>query len=173
MIVKLARKEVAMAEQAAKLRWQLARASNVANKKIDKSRSDSSIDLLGIKAEIALSKVMDIPLNASALGIDSGGDLFIDAGADEYAIQIKSTFHKNGNLLLTNHDKMQWDIAVLVSGDDGGDTLCIEGCIGIKKAKSVAIRKDLGHGEGTFIDRSHLSHISDLWSLVVQKRVGP
>ena len=169
MKVQLTKSEMAIASQASSLRWQLARASSVANRKVDKSRSDADIDHLGIMAEIAFSKLFGIDFNASALGIDSGGDLYID----DYCIQVKSTFHENGNLLLTNHDRMEWDFAVLVTTTDEQSILDIVGVISKTRALSVEEKKDLGHGVGRFISRQYLADISVLWSFLASKRCGP
>ena len=170
MIVYLSKSEMAKAEQSAKLRWQLARASGVENKKIDKTRSDQDIDLLGICAEIAFSKLFDVDFNASALGIDSGGDVYIPCGDSEMCVQIKSTFHKSGNLLLTNHDKMNWDIAVLVTKCEISNAFNVVGFISDEKAKKVEVKKDLGHGSGRFIDKSELSDMSILWTFLMKKK---
>lgn len=161
---------MAIAEQAAKLRWQLARASGVENKKIDKTRTDQDIDMLGICAEIAFSKLFDLDFNASALGIDSGGDVYIPCGSSEMCVQIKSTFHKAGNLLLTNHDKMIWDIAVLVTKGDAINSFNVFGFISNEKAKKVEVKKDLGHGSGRFIDKSDLSDMSVLWDFLMKRK---
>ena len=65
--VRLTRAEMAMAEQAATLRWQLARASGVGNQRRD-ARSDADIDLIGVKAEMAVAKVLQLPYAATAMG---------------------------------------------------------------------------------------------------------
>jgi hypothetical protein len=49
MIVRFTRQDLSECEQAASLRWQLARAAKVANQKKDPARSDHDIDLLGVK----------------------------------------------------------------------------------------------------------------------------
>ena len=54
MLVSLTQKEVAQCHQAAAMRWQLARASGVVNQRRDKGRSDADLDLLGVKAELAV-----------------------------------------------------------------------------------------------------------------------
>lgn len=172
MRILISNAEYAAAEQAAKLRWQLARAAGVGNRRIDKTRSDNDIDLLGICAEIAVSKLLDIPFNASILGIDSGGDLYVEAGKTELIIQVKSTFHENGNLILTNHDELNWDVAVLVTATDDSRMFNVAGCISKDKAiKNMEVR-DLGHGPGKFISRDHLSDISKLWSLIARYKYG-
>ena len=54
MLVTLTPKEMSKCNQAATLRWQLARASGVSNQRRDKGRSDADLDLLGVKAELML-----------------------------------------------------------------------------------------------------------------------
>jgi hypothetical protein len=171
MLVRLKKSEISIAEQAARLRWQLARASGVPNRKVDFDRTDQEIDLLGIKAEIAVSKVLQIDFNASALGIDSGGDMFVDVGDRELSIQIKSTFTADGNLLFTKRERFGWDVAVLVCATDQHDVLDVVGCISKAKAQDVALCRDLGKGEGLFIARGELSRIAALLELIASKRV--
>ena len=55
--VRLTRSEMSEVKQAAALRWQLARASGVVNQRQD-IRSDADIDLLGLKAEMAVAKAL-------------------------------------------------------------------------------------------------------------------
>ena len=97
--IRLTRSEISEAKQAASLRWQLARASGVANQRRD-NRSDGDIDLLGVKAEIAVAKILNLPYRASALGIDSGADIW----ADDIGIDVKSTFYQTGKLLFKSLD---------------------------------------------------------------------
>ena len=172
MQVRLKRSELAVAEQAARLRWQLARASGVENKKVDITRSDQDLDLLGICAEIAASKVLGVDFNASALGIDNGNDFHVDAGEDEMCIQVKGSFHKKGvaNLIFTNHEKFAWDVAILVCKTDSDDRYDIAGCISIEKARQVMERRNLGKGEGYFIARDELSSIGDLLEFIATRR---
>jgi hypothetical protein len=168
--VRLKRSELAVAEQASRLRWQLARASGVENKKVDITRSDQDLDLLGICSEIVVSKVLGVDFNASALGIDSGNDIFVDAGESELCIQVKGTFTRKGNLLFTNHEKFAWDAAVLVCKTDSDDRYDIAGCISKEKACQVVERRDLGKGEGYFIPREKLSGIGDLMEFIATRR---
>ena len=172
MQVRLKKSELAVAKQAGKLRWQLARASGVENKKVDITRSDDDVDLLGICAEIAVSKVLGVDFNASALGIDTGNDFHVDAGESELCIQVKGSFYKKGvaNLIFTNHEKFAWDIAVLVCKTDSDDLYEIAGCISIEKARQVMERRDLGKGEGYFIPKENLSGMGDLMEFIATRR---
>jgi hypothetical protein len=131
MIVKLNEAEMALTEQAGRLRWQLARASGVVDKVVDGDRDPMSIDRLGVRAELAVAKVLDLDFSASTLGIDSGGDLFIPVRDDQFiTLQIKATFYKHGNLLFRHDCKFAFMFAVLVCQQDEPDAFEITGCIG-------------------------------------------
>ena len=133
MIVKLNKAEMALTEQAGKLRWQLARAAEVKDRVIDKDRSPKKIDLIGIRAEVVVAKVLNLDFSASTLGIDLGGDLFIPLKDNEFlSVQVKSTFHKNGNLLFRRDCKFEFDLAVLVC-QHSEDVYEIAGCISLQK----------------------------------------
>jgi hypothetical protein len=56
MIVRFTRQDLSECEQAASLRWQLARAAKVANQKKDPTRNDHDIDLLGVKGRAGSSQ---------------------------------------------------------------------------------------------------------------------
>jgi hypothetical protein len=170
MKVRLKRSEVAIAEQAAALRWQLARASGVENKRIDQTRTDNDVDLLGIKAEIAVAKIFDIPFSASELGVDSGNDLFINAGARELSLQVKATFYEKGRLLFAGNKPFTWDAAILVCSTDEPNVMRIDGWISRKDAHSAVLIKDLGQGNGRCIEPESLSSIEELWAFIQRMR---
>ena len=110
MLVKLSPKEMSICEQAAALRWQLARASGVVNQRRDQGRTDADLDLLGIKAEMAVAKVFDIDYTPFQLGVDNGKDLWLG----NISIDVKATFYKNGKLLFKTRDAFKAHCAVLV-----------------------------------------------------------
>ena len=60
LLLRLSDKDMAKATQAGAFRSQLARASGVGNQKIDLNRSDSEIDIDGIKSEMAVAKVFEL-----------------------------------------------------------------------------------------------------------------
>ena len=117
-----------------------------------------------------MSKVLGVDFNASALGIDSGNDIYVKAGEGELCIQVKGTFTEKGNLLFTNHEKFAWDAAVLVCKTESDDRYDIAGCISSAKARQVLERRDLGKGEGYFIARERLSGIGDLMEFIATRR---
>ena len=171
MIVKLNKAEMALTEQAGKLRWQLARAAEVKDRVIDKDRSPKKIDLIGIRAEVVVAKVLNLDFSASTLGIDSGGDLFIPLKDSEFlSVQVKSTFHTNGNLLFRRDCKFEFDLAVLVC-QHSEDAYEIAGCISLQKINQKKFMCDKGKGYiGWQINRQDLAPISELWYLVQQRR---
>ena len=70
MRVPLSKQEISECKQASSLRWQLARAANVANQRRDKTRSDADIDYLGVKGELAVAKIFQIDHDIHKGGID-------------------------------------------------------------------------------------------------------
>ena len=171
MIVKLNEAEMALTEQAGRLRWQLARASGVVDKVVDGDRDPMSIDRLGVRAELAVAKVLDLDFSASTLGIDSGGDLFIPVRDDQFiTLQIKATFYKHGNLLFRHDCKFAFMFAVLVCQQDEPNAFEITGCIGRNRLNKKKFKANKGKGyTGWQINRQDLSPISDLWAYI-QKR---
>ena len=109
MLVSLTPKEVAQCNQAAAMRWQLARASGVVNQRRDKGRSDADLDLLGVKAELAVSKVFDLD-HIHAAGVDDGRDVWLD----DISIDVKATFYPTGRLLFKKREAFKADCSILV-----------------------------------------------------------
>jgi hypothetical protein len=118
MRIKLTRQEMAAVDQAAALRWQLARASGVANQK-RAGESDDDLDKLGLKAEMAVSKCLCLTYSPQSLGIDNGIDMwFGDVGID-----VKATFHPSGKLLFKSLEAFKADAAILVTKTDEADVM--------------------------------------------------
>lgn len=173
MIVCLNQQEMALTDQAGKLRWQLARAAGVKDRVVDKDRDPYSIDVLGVRAEVAVAKLFNLDFSAATLGIDSGGDLFIPIRDNIFfCLQIKATFHANGNLLFRHDCKFEFSTAVLVCqmSDERYDVV---GCIGINQihARKKAVDKGKGY-TGWQIDRQQLSPMSELWAYIQEKRLA-
>ena len=149
----LSPREVSDCEQAAMFRWQLARASGVVNQRRD-DRSDNDIDLLGLKAELAVSKLFNIKHDVFRFGVDSGIDMWLD----DFSIDVKATFHKNGHLLFKDIESFRSDFAVLVTQEGPNEPLNIVGFCSKKKFASLAEPKDFGHGVGVALHQSNLHH---------------
>lgn len=153
-------------KQAAALRWQLARASGVANQRKDSNRNDNDVDLLGIKAEIAVSKVLGCNHNVFQLGVDDGVDMFLG----DISIDVKSTFHENGKLLFKSLEAFRANCSVLVTASDQDDVMIIAGYIPRKNFKSDALETDLGHGNCFTMEQIYLRPIEGLWKVHQEMR---
>ena len=157
--VKLEKHELHQCNQAAALRWQLARASGVANQRKDGGRSDSDVDLLGLKAELAVSKVLGCDHNVFQLGIDDGADMFLN----KIAIDVKSTFHENGKLLFKSLEAFKAHCAVLVTATNDADVMSIVGFAPKSEFQKYASKEDLGHGPCFTMEQKYLRPIENLW----------
>ena len=156
--IKLSPRETSDCEQAAMFRWQLARASGVVNQRRDE-RSDNDIDLLGLKAELAVSKLFNISHDVFRFGVDSGIDMWLG----DMSIDVKATFHKNGHLLFKNSESFRSDIAVLVTEDKNEEQLIVVGFCSKNKFNSLAEPKDFGHGVGMALHQDNLQPMHVMW----------
>lgn len=169
--VRLTRSELAKAEQASALRYQLARASGVEDKLIDTSRSGKDADLPGLKAEIAVAKLLDADFDPSTLGIDNGCDLYVPCGDTEVGVQVKSTQHAKAQWLLgTPHAKSNWEVSVFVRPTDDDSVMQVYGWIGSKGYEEKLQEVDLGHGPGKGVHIDDLLPIEELWRFINVKR---
>lgn len=157
---------MSICEQAATFRWQLARASNVANQRRDQGRTDSNLDFLGVKAEMAVAKVFDVEYNPFQLGIDSGKDLWLC----DISIDVKATFHKNGKLLFKKPEAFKADCAVLVC-EDSPETLDVSGYIPREAFWMECKEGDLGHGVCVYMEQDTLEPIYHLWRVYTERRL--
>jgi hypothetical protein len=164
--VRLTRAEMAMAEQAATLRWQLARASGVGNQRRD-ARSDADIDLIGVKAEMAVAKVLQLPYAAAAMGVDSGADMW----SEDVGIDVKASFHPDGRLLFKSKEAFKADSAVLVVATAEADVMRVVGGIGRDRFQVDAEEVDLGRGPCWIVPTEKLASIEDIWLGLTQRRV--
>jgi hypothetical protein len=163
--VKLSKAEVSVCEQAAALRWQMARSSGVADQQ--KAPQDN-IDLLGIKAELAVSKVLQLPYSPTALGIDNGTDMW----AGDWSIDVKASFHERGRLLFKSKESFRADMSVLVTATDDPAVMFIEGGISHKRFMAEAKAVNLGHGVCWIVERHELTPIEEIWLAITKIRVG-
>jgi hypothetical protein len=157
MLIKLSPKEMSQCNQAATMRWQLARASGVKNQRRDQGRSDADLDLLGVKAEVAVSKVFNIP-HQHAICVDDGCDLWLE----DISVDVKATFHKKGRLLFKRKDAFKADCAVLVCQIEP-DRLKVAGYASQATFMEKAQEIDLGHGKGWAMDQDQLNSLERLW----------
>lgn len=171
MIIKLSQREIALCKQAAAARWQLARASGVKNQRRDGGRGDNDVDYLGIRAELAVSKLYQLDYSPSVIGIDDGSDVWMG----NISIDVKSTFHPTGKLLFKSLDAFKSDVTVLVTavreqGYEVTDEMSVVGWMSKEDFIANAEEVDLGHGLCFVVEQEHLSSIESLWLLAAQER---
>jgi len=159
MLVKLTPKQVAQCHQAAAMRWQLARASGVVNQRRDKGRSDADLDLLGVKAEFAVSKVFDLD-HIHAVGVDDGRDIWLG----DISVDVKATFYTTGRLLFKKPEAFKADCSILVC-QQSPDLMHVVGYIPRTHFLDQAYEIDLGHGKGWAMDQENLLPLSKLWEV--------
>lgn len=170
MLVQLNSREVGRCKQAAALRWQLARASGVVNQKRDGGREDGDLDLLGIKAEVAVAKLLGISdYNPFEFGVDCGHDMAMG----DITIDVKATFYRSGLLVFKTLDSFRSSTAILVTGKEDGDVMNVVGHC--PRAEFMARHKviDLGHGPGVGVTQEELRPIENLWLVWRTMQVGP
>lgn len=164
MRVILNKSEMAQAKQAAALRWQLARAANVSDKLIGKNHDPADVDLVGIKAEIAVAKLFRAVFNPNTLGIDSGVDLYVTGLSAEFGVQVKSTHHKDAQWMLINPDPDdEWDVAVFVRPCEMDEVMDVHGIVSKNRCMDLLEEIDLGHGVSTGVRAENLVCPSVLW----------
>ena len=170
--IRLSDSELADAQQSAALRFQLARASGIEDKLIDKNRGGADSDIIGLKAEIAVANLLGTGFETNRLGIDNGIDLFVDIGkGKQLSIQVKSSHSPKAQWLLgTPHAKHEWEITVFAKATCDPEVMTVVGWISQEKYKKSLEQIDLGHGAGPAVNIKHLSAMSDLWRFIQTRR---
>jgi len=164
MIVTLSKQDEAQCQQASRMRYQMNRASNIQQQR-KAPKAAGNIELLGIRCECAVARVLDVDFHPYHLGIDSGVDLF----AGDIAIDVKGRNHGNG-LIFQSKSRFKADVAVLVEAE--GDALRIIGCASKQSFFKSAQTRDFGHGECAFLPDENLEPIERLWRLMTERRVN-
>jgi hypothetical protein len=131
----------------------------VKSQKVAPDRSDEAIDYIGVLAEMAISKALNVPPPemTNLLGGDGGWDFMVNSNK----IEVKYTFYPHGRLLLHNKSKLKADYYVLLTGNDremkivgwtDNDTFSKKGYFDPK----------IGHGENFVLDQKQLRPFSEL-----------
>ena len=157
--IRLTAEEVNKCNQAATLRWQLARASGVVNQRKDGSRDDGDIDLLCIKAEVAVANLLDCKYSPFEFGVDTGTDFFIG----KVSIDVKRTFYKMGKLLFKSKDCFKADCSVLVSSTNDDNVMSVVGYSSKKHFLENCVPENLGHGQCVTLRQDQLKPMENLW----------
>lgn len=154
MIVRLSRQEEADCIQGANMRLKFAQQFQQEQKRGNQSAYD--IDLLGIRGECAVAKVLQIPFEPFRLGVDTGIDLFID----DLGIDVKSRF-KGKLLLFKTLESFKADFAVLTEAKE--DCIKIVGFCSKFNFQHDHQIYDLGYGPSCGLPDTELRDISVLW----------
>ncbi len=160
--VRLTPKELSEARQIANGRSQLNRASGITNQNRDKQRD---IEYLGVCAEIAVAKALNIDGTTYILGVDDGVDMW----HGDVAIDVKSTFHKTGKLLFVSHDHFKAGIAILATADDDPSIINVIGGVGRSEFIREAEATNFGKGPCFTLSQDKLLPIETVW-LKLQQR---
>jgi len=163
--IKFSRKELALAKQIATARYQWCKATNTPDA-VKKNNPNNEVDILGLKGEIAVGKLLQIDDPMLAQGLDGGYDFWID----DISIDVKTSFYETGKLLFRRLDKFKSDIAILVTSVQNSEDVVIRGWITKSEFLERSSKNDLGYGVCYTLDQSKLRPISDLiWNLTKRR----
>jgi len=168
LLIKLTRPEISLCKQAASMRWQLSRVAGVFNQRKDK-RSDEEIDYLGIRAEAAVAKAYGLEHHPTMIGIDDGADLF----DGDTTIDVKSTWHSEGRLLIKSKEAARADVFVLVTDTPQDDVMNILGWTTRQKFLDEAEETDFDNRGVCFtMKQDRLYQPAQLWLHLTKKKYG-
>lgn len=163
--VRLTRQDMSNATKAARGRQQLNRASGVINQKVAEG-DPMNIELMGVKAEIAVAKVLNADFSPFDLGIDDGADMWLGG----YSIDVKATSYQTGGLLFNSPEAFRADCAVLVLTTDEDDVMTVMGGCTKLRFISEAEQVDLGRGKRWLMQQANLSPIEAVWRKLTEER---
>ena len=116
------------------------------------------MDLLGVKAELAVAKCLGIP-HFHQPGFDDGSDMYLG----DISIDVKATFHASGHLLFRTAEHFKASCAVLVTSTDADDVMLLAGWLPRKQFLERAFEIDLGGGPTLACRQNKLLPMSELW----------
>ena len=163
--VRLTRQDMSNATKAARARQQMNRASGVINQK-RAGNSAMDVELLGMKAEIAVAKTLNAEFSPFDLGIDDGADMWLGGRS----IDVKASFHPHGQLLFKTREAFRADCAILAIATDEDDVINIIGGCARQRFISEAQNVDLGRGPCWVMQQANLSPIEAVWRILTEER---
>ena len=168
MLVKLTKAQMAQAHQGASARGLIMRAAQIANQQVSKVQTSVDVELLGMKAELAVATVFQIDHNPIVLGVDNGTDLFLD----DIGVDVKSSFHQNGQMLFRSSGHFRAEVCVLATATDKSDVMKVVGWLHrnefLAKAKPSPNKKFTGIA----VPQEQLRNLSTLWAAVTERRLS-
>lgn len=168
MKVRLTKAQLSQCTQAGSFRSQLSRMAGVKNQKMDNSRVDTDIDILGAKAELAVALVFDADFSINRMGIDDGCDLFLhDIGVD-----VKSTFYQTGKMLFKSKEAFRADVCVLATATNQPNEICVVGWLPRKQFLEIAKQSDDGKYHGWAVEQDKLRPLEELWHIYKERELS-
>ena len=166
MIITLSKSEESVCKQASNARYNFARSAKLTNQNVV-DRSD--LDLLGIRGEMAVSKLFDLDWTAHTIGHDDGMDMWFE----DCSIDVKTGFENARMLLFRTQEKFKADVAIFCR-QTGFDNESIEvvGWINKEDFKFKSKKMDLGHGFTWGVEDKNLNKIEVLWKILKQKQLN-
>jgi hypothetical protein len=140
------------------MRWQMARASGIGNQK-RAGMSDAELDLIGIKAEMAVAKLLSLDYMAARLGVDDGSDLWFG----DVSIDVKASIYPTGKLLFKSLEAFRADCAILVTTTKEDDVMSVIGGISRSLFTTGHTVSDLGRGECLTMEQHEIWPIEEMW----------
>ena len=144
------------------MRFQMARSGKLTNQNVCQ-RPD--LDLIGIRGECAVNKLLDLDWSAYNLGYDDGVDMW----SGDVSIDVKTGFKNAKILIFKTIDKFRADISVFCRQAHEG--IEIVGWCGREEFKKKAKVFDLGHGDTFGVEGKDLNRIECLWKILKQRQM--
>lgn len=139
--VKLTKNDLKLAESVARSRNKSQRDGDRADGKV--MEDSLGIDIQGAEAELAVAKALNLPWDGSFLELDKWFD-WRDVGHDVSGLEVRSTHHKNGSLILHPKDKDESPF-ILVLTHEKPIFILIGWSFG-KNGKDPQYWRDVGYG---------------------------
>jgi hypothetical protein len=114
MRVELTQDDLKLAESIARKRNHSQRDGNRADGKVMKD--SLGIDIQGAEAELAVAKALKLPWDGSFLELDSWYD-WRETGHDVSGLEVRSTHHRRGSLILHSKDKDDSPFILVITAD--------------------------------------------------------
>lgn len=109
MLVILSQEELSQCEAAASKRTNYARSQNIPNQRYSQSKSDLSVDYIGMVGEMAVARVLGLTMDLDRVGVDHG----IDFVYRDKTLDVKTTSHPRDRLIFKTKEHFKADAAIL------------------------------------------------------------
>lgn len=166
--VRLTKSQMAQAYQCASARGLVMRAAQIANQQVSKAQSGMDVELLGVKAEFAVATIFQVDFQPMAIGVDVGSDLFID----DIGVDVKSTFHQNGQMLFRSPNHFKADICVLATSSDQPDVINVIGWLSKQDFLTEARPSPNQKFTGIAVPQGKLKSLGTLWEGIIKRRLS-